>query len=113
MTDPLSPTQTPHGSAEHRRMLHILSLAHCQELHTLFQLQISSLIYLTICKMKCAVTTVLLDCVMERDTSCSRSCLYCQVSTVSSRPDLAGAYSIYTVEALHFHLWLFTSYVTG
>lgn len=68
---------------------------------------------LTLCKIKCAVTTVLLDCVTEIDIFCLTSCLYCQVSTVLSRPDLAGTYFPDTVEALRFHLWLFTNYVTS
>lgn len=88
------------------------SFAHSQVSHTLFLTE-NRLVNLTLCKIKCAVTTILLDCVTEIDMVCLTSCLYCQVSTVLSRPDLAGTYFRYTVEALRFHLWLFTNYVTN
>lgn len=88
------------------------SFAHSQVSETLFLTE-NRLFNLTLYEIKCAVTTILLDCVMETDTFCLTSCLYCQVSTMMSRPDLAGTYFIYTLEALRFHLWLFTSYVTS
>lgn len=91
MTGSLGATQPQRGSAEHGRILHTLSFAHCQEIDTLFFVTANKLTNLTICKIKHAVIAVLLDCVMEIDIFCLRSCLYCQVSTVLSRPNLAGA----------------------
>jgi len=64
MTDGLSPTQALCGSPEYERMPHTLSFSHCQEIHTLTA---DKLINLTKCIIKCGVTTLLLDCVMETD----------------------------------------------